>query len=59
MRIGLSYDLKTSVAPSTGVEDALEEYDSPETIALIAAAIESEGHEVASPTSGRSFWNPL
>ena len=46
MRIGLSYDLKTSVNKHTGVDDALEEYDSPETIDVITNAFQEKGHSV-------------
>jgi D-alanine-D-alanine ligase len=55
MRIGLSYDLKTSVAPSTGVEDALEEYDSPETLEIIEDACQKAGHEVVRLGGGEEF----
>jgi len=47
MRIGLSYDLKeTMSAEQDGPDDTLEEYDSPETVALISAALEAKGHSV-------------
>jgi len=47
MRIGLSYDLKDAVPlESASPEDALEEYDSIETVELISRAIESGGHAV-------------
>jgi len=46
MRIGLSYDLKEAVAERPAVDDALEEYDSPETVEIIARALESRGHTV-------------
>jgi D-alanine-D-alanine ligase len=55
MRIGLSYDLKTAVAEYTAVEDALEEYDSPETLELISAALESAGHNVVRLGGGVTF----
>jgi len=56
LRIGLAYDLKQSVPLGTGhPEDALEEYDSPETIASLAAAIESLGHAVVKLGGGREF----
>jgi D-alanine-D-alanine ligase len=47
MRIGITYDLKTDF--STGVDlpdDALEEFDSPETIEAIASVLRHDGHEV-------------
>jgi D-alanine-D-alanine ligase len=55
MRIGLSYDLKTEVEGRLAVDDALEEYDSPETLALISAALESEGHQVVRLGGGTLF----
>lgn len=56
MIIGLSYDLKQSVHPGQdSPEDALEEYDSPETINALAAAIEAEGHSVVKLGGGREF----
>lgn len=56
MRIGLSYDLKGAI-PLAGVtpEDALEEYDSRETVELIAAALEAGGHSVVLLGGGREF----
>jgi D-alanine-D-alanine ligase len=56
MKIGLSYDLKDSV--STGQEqpeDALEEYDSTETVDALKAAIEAKGHSVVKLEGGRKF----
>lgn len=44
MRIGLAYDLKTSVARHQAVDDAFEEYDSPETVEIISGALEKQGH---------------
>jgi len=55
MRIGLSYDLKSTIAGHAGVEDALEEYDSPETVAMISAALESRGHQVIRLGGGTHF----
>jgi len=56
MRIGLSYDLKEDIAPSgDGAEDALEEYDSRETVGLIAASLEAGGHSVAMLGGGPEF----
>jgi D-alanine-D-alanine ligase len=46
MRIGLSFDLKTAVTKNTSVDDALEEYDSPETIEVITKAFQAKGHSV-------------
>jgi D-alanine-D-alanine ligase len=55
MRIGLSYDLKTAVGEHLAVEDALEEYDSPETLELISAALESGGHRIVRLGGGVNF----
>lgn len=55
MRIGLSYDLKAAVEGHLTVEDALEEYDSPETVELISAALESKGHTIVRLGGGTHF----
>jgi D-alanine-D-alanine ligase len=56
MKIGLSYDLKNEVTLSREhPEDALEEYDSLETVNAIAAALESLGHSVVKLSGGRKF----
>jgi len=56
VRIGLSYDLKDKVPWTHGeVEDDLEEYDSMETVAAIAAAIEAQHHSVVKLGGGREF----
>jgi D-alanine-D-alanine ligase len=55
MRVGLSYDLKTAVIKQRTVEDALEEYDSPETVAIISDALESAGHRVVRLGGGAQF----
>ncbi|MDO8688102.1 MAG: D-alanine--D-alanine ligase [Dehalococcoidales bacterium] len=56
MQLGFSYDLKATmpIAPSGG-DDAGEEYDSPETVALVAAALEAAGHRVVRLGGGRQF----
>jgi D-alanine-D-alanine ligase len=47
MKIGLSYDIKQQATGIEGMpEDAFEEYDSPETVEALAAAISSHGHTV-------------
>jgi D-alanine-D-alanine ligase len=50
MKIGLTYDVKTTgtlfAAGQPGPDDLQEEFDSPETIDAIAAAIHEIGHEV-------------
>lgn len=56
MRIGLSYDLKEAVhLGQDQPEDALEEYDSAETVESIAAILESRGHSVVRLGGGRDF----
>ena len=55
MRIGLSYDLKTAVTENNKVEDALEEYDSPETVEIIESALEKKGHRVVRLGGGAQF----
>ena len=56
MRIGLSYDLKESIAlQQASCDDAFEEYDSSETVGLIATSLEAEGHTVTMLGGGREF----
>jgi len=57
MKIGLSYDLKEAVARNLSgqPEDALEEYDSLETVEALRAAIEAKGHSVIKLGGGRDF----
>jgi D-alanine-D-alanine ligase len=56
MKIGLAYDLKESVIRTSGCpEDALEEYDSPETVEALVAALETLGHSVVKLGGGREF----
>jgi D-alanine-D-alanine ligase len=56
MIVGLSYDLKSSIPPGHDyTEDALEEYDSPETINAIATAIETKGHTTVKLGGGMEF----
>ncbi len=56
MKIGLAYDLKEDVLhDSSQPEDALEEYDSPETVAGIAGALEARGHSLVRLGGGRAF----
>jgi D-alanine-D-alanine ligase len=56
MKIGLAYDLKEAVpVRQSQPEDALEEYDSRETVEGIAAALESQGHSVIRLDGGRDF----
>lgn len=56
MRIGLSYDLKEAISTEQAVgDDAFEEYDSSETVELIATSIEAGGHTVVRLGGGREF----
>jgi len=57
MRIGLSYDLKETIAvQQTGSDDdTFEEYDSLETVELIAANLATEGNTVTMLGGGRDF----
>lgn len=61
MKIGLAYDLKEEVLANRGQsskaapDDALEEYDSVETILGLSSAIESQGHSVVRLSGGREF----
>ena len=56
MRIGLSYDLKESIAlQQASCDDAFEEYDSSETVELITTCLEAEGHTVTMLGGGREF----
>jgi D-alanine-D-alanine ligase len=56
MKIGLSFDLKEALLVDWGQpEDALEEYDSLETVEAIAGALEAQGHSVFRLGGGREF----
>lgn len=56
MKIGLAYDLKEKVpAHHVRTDDALEEYDSRETVDGIAAALTSFGHSAVMLGGGREF----
>jgi len=56
VRIGLSCDLKeTMPEQQAGSDDDLEEYDSPETVELIATSLEAGGHTVVMLGGGREF----
>jgi D-alanine-D-alanine ligase len=55
MRIGLSYDLKEAVTQQVAGDDTFEEYDSPQTVALIAGSLEAAGHDVTMLGGGRDF----
>jgi D-alanine-D-alanine ligase len=56
MRIGLAYDLKSAVAlAEDSPDDALEEYDSRETVETIAAALGAVGHSAVMLGGGEEF----
>jgi D-alanine-D-alanine ligase len=56
VRIGLAYDLKDAVPiKQDSSDDALEEYDSSETVELISEALEAEGHSVVRLGGGNAF----
>jgi len=56
MRIGLAYDLKSAVPlDAAAPEDALEEYDSSETVEIISAALSEVGHSVVMLGGGGEF----
>ena len=56
MQIGLSYDLKEAVQiEQDSPDDALEEYDSLETVDLISLALEARGHYVVRLGGGSRF----
>jgi D-alanine-D-alanine ligase len=56
MRIGLAFDLKTTVEVAPGFpDDGSEEYDSPETIDSLASQLERRGHETILLGGGRTF----
>ena len=60
MRIGLSYDLKETIAPQqTDCDDMCEEYDSSETVELIATSLEAQGHTVTMLGGGRDFLSKI
>ncbi|MBN1945582.1 MAG: hypothetical protein JW797_07885 [Bradymonadales bacterium] len=56
MRIGLSYDMKAEVpTPTGGPEDALEEYDTAETVGIIEEALQQGGNTVIRLGGGVAF----
>ncbi|NLE09761.1 MAG: ATP-grasp domain-containing protein [Dehalococcoidales bacterium] len=56
MNIGLACDLKDAVpAENNLVTDALEEYDSVETVEIIKASLENGGHQVTMLGGGKQF----
>jgi len=60
VRIGIAFDLKDDAPPAPGLpDDWQEEFDSPETVAAIAAAIRANGHEVVELGDGRPLVEKL
>jgi D-alanine-D-alanine ligase len=56
MILGLAYDLKSDIPPGVSdPDDALEEYDSAETVDCIAEALASLGHTVVRLGGGKAF----
>ena len=56
MRVGLSFDLKETMAHEAGApDDMLEEYASPTTIGYIQRAIEGLGHATVKLGGGSEF----
>ena len=66
MRIGISYDLKLDLQTAVkknpavddghrDVDDAFEEYDSPETLEVISRALEKKGHRIVRLGGGAHF----
>ncbi len=56
MIVGLSYDLKDDIEPGcAAADDYLEEYDSRETVELIAGSLKTIGHTVTMLGGGREF----
>lgn len=59
MNIGIAYDLKTDVVADYSSDDALEEYDSPETVEMISDTIEAKGHKSIWLGGGTQFLNTI
>ena len=60
MRIGIAFDLKANAAgDSSRPDDALEEYDAPETIAGLAGTLRDLGHETVELGGGRGFLDEM
>ena len=56
MKIGLAYDLKEQVCCETNLcSDEFEEYDSPETIEIIADTLKAQGHTIVPLGGGGEF----
>jgi D-alanine-D-alanine ligase len=56
MKIGITFDVKSSEPPAPGTpDDAFEEFDSPHTIDAIATVLRGLGHTVVLLGDGREF----
>lgn len=55
MRIGIAFDLAPIGDAWEGPDDQFEEFDKPETVDAIAAALRARGHEVVLLGDGREF----
>lgn len=56
MNIGLAYDLKEHICTANSqAGDEFEEYDSPETVDLIADTLKTQGHTITLLGGGREF----
>jgi D-alanine-D-alanine ligase len=56
LRVGITFDVKSEVAPTAGVpDDFQEEFDSPTTIDAIAEVLRGLGHEVVKLGDGRDM----
>jgi D-alanine-D-alanine ligase len=60
MKIGIAFDLKEPAPAAAGLpDDWQEEFDSPVTIAAIAAALRARGHDVVELGDGRALVEKL
>jgi D-alanine-D-alanine ligase len=59
MEVGIAYDLRPDSPDMSGPDDRHEEYESPETVEAIAAALESCGYRVRPLGGGRALLREL
>ncbi len=59
MEIGIAYDLRSDFPGNGGPDDRLEEYDSPETVDAVAAALEACGYRTRRLGGGRALLREL
>jgi D-alanine-D-alanine ligase len=56
LRVGITFDVKSEIAPAAGVpDDFQEEFDSPTTIEAIAEVLRGLGHDVVKLGDGRDM----